>query len=487
MSRPTAEKGEGHTRSRNRELFWQFVNYLKDYCANCTLAGFAYIANSRLHFTERIFWLLCVVLSAMGCYYLIYDYQRSFPTRAASIVYESLPPFSKWKFPTISMCEVVYKYELTKEVEAYITSLGGDVDGGDYNFEVESHIAYILFPHQYHEGIIKNHCHPPEVECPNCAQCPAENYRQIQRRFGANCSDVFVDCELSGKKFDCCRYFLPMITPYGQCFMLNSLQNNEPGSKHWLRNELDPATEKALLHVITRLPVQVSLLNAEDLPHTALQPVGVSVTDPGQGKYLQFHRETMDNDPDVHEIPPKLRSCRFPEENLPSSVYKAYSFSTCLSDCTRNFQMAKCGCTPYFMNPLADPRYPDCGLEGLLCLELNMVAKPDAKLLMNNNKGFNDSCGCLPSCNDGDIQAIYEAISTFKKGTTDRNITLSMPALPTDQYRRQALRTRLDVVVSMGGMLGLFLGASILSGIEFISFFTVRAFNNARRNRSARP
>lgn len=69
----------------------------------------------------------------------------------------------------------------------------------------------------------------------------------------------------------------------------------------------------------------------------------------------------------------------------------------------------------------------------------------------------------------------------FDKSTTTRNITLSMPALPTDQFRRQALRSRLDVVVSMGGMLGLFLGASILSGIECIYYFTVRAFNNAWR------
>lgn len=32
---------------RYGSLFWKFVTYLKDYCANCTLAGFAYIANHR--------------------------------------------------------------------------------------------------------------------------------------------------------------------------------------------------------------------------------------------------------------------------------------------------------------------------------------------------------------------------------------------------------------------------------------------------------
>jgi len=62
-----------------------------------------------------------------------------------------------------------------------------------------------------------------------------------------------------------------------------------------------------------------------------------------------------------------------------------------------------------------------------------------------------------------------------------------MPFLPTDQYRRQSLRTPLDVVVSMGGMLGLFLGASILSAIEFVYYFTVRPLSNMLGARAARP
>lgn len=58
-----------------------------------------------------------------------------------------------------------------------------------------------------------------------------------------------------------------------------------------------------------------------------------------------------------------------------------------------------------------------------------------------------------------------------------------MPEFATERYRRQALRTRLDVVVTIGGILGLFLGASILSGIEFIYYFTLRLWNNYRMER----
>lgn len=65
-------------------------------------------------------------------------------------------------------------------------------------------------------------------------------------------------------------------------------------------------------------------------------------------------------------------------------------------------------------------------------------------------------------------------------GVQEAHITMSMSMWPTNQYRRQALRTNLDVIVSIGGILGLFLGASLLSAIEFIYYFTIRAINNRR-------
>lgn len=55
-----------------------------------------------------------------------------------------------------------------------------------------------------------------------------------------------------------------------------------------------------------------------------------------------------------------------------------------------------------------------------------------------------------------------------------------MSNLPSERYRRQALRSRLDAVVTIGGILGLFLGASLLSGLEFFYYFTVRLWNDVR-------
>ncbi|XP_017844687.1 pickpocket protein 28 [Drosophila busckii] len=384
------------------------------------------------------------------------------------------------KFPTVAICEVNTKNELGEDVEAYVTSLGKGIRE-EYNFDVEAHISFILFPSQYTHGTIKARCLRYE-DCDNCAKCPKTGYRKLVETFGANCTEIFEQCWLAGKEFDCCQYFLPLYTPYGTCFMLNSLQNNHPGSQHWMSLELD-RSQKPELQVVTSRSIQVSLLNEEDIPNTALKGISLVIQE-GQDRALHFHSELMANDVDVRDIPIEARNCRFPDETLPWSLYHAYSFSTCISDCTRIFQEEVCKCNSYLLNPYADARFVDCGLAGYSCLEASSMIIPDVKKVMR----FNSSrlqCSCLPSCAEGDIRTVYESVLRFNPKGQEANITLVMPVWPTDQYRRQVLRSRLDGVVSIGGILGLFLGASILSGIEFIYYFTLRAANTALMARRA--
>ncbi|EDV93619.1 GH18177 [Drosophila grimshawi] len=467
--------------NRNKcDLGWRFVHYLKEYCQNCSLAGFSYIANHNLHLTERIFWLICILASTFGVYHLIDMYQRDYTSRAVSIVHESLSPFALLKFPSISVCEVRFKTDFSEEVENFVGSLGTDLNG-PYNWEVESYISFILFPYQYTTGMFTR-CDPYE-KCDGCAKCPKNGYRHIASRFAFNCSDLFVECKLSHQPFDCCQYFLPMLTPFGSCFLFNSLQNNNPGSKHWLPAMLDRGSHPEMRLHLTRA-AQVSVRNEEDITNQPLPSVGVIVLE-GQHKTLQFHKEDMVNDPSMRDIPVAARDCYFPDEVQPWSMYKAYSFSACISDCSRLYQMELCNCSIYNLTPYENKRYPDCDFAGYLCLEKASMVKQDVKRLFSINSPT-INCHCLPSCTEGDLKSIYED----QNGERSVNITLVMPIWPTDQYRRQVLRTSLDVVVSIGGILGLFLGASIQSAIEFVYYFTLRAANTAlmaRREQRKRP
>lgn len=41
------------------------------------------------------------------------------------------------------------------------------------------------------------------------------------------CSKLISSCIWNGKPFDCCKYFHPIQTTIGKCYLLNSIQNNE--------------------------------------------------------------------------------------------------------------------------------------------------------------------------------------------------------------------------------------------------------------------
>ncbi|XP_025199371.1 sodium channel protein Nach-like [Melanaphis sacchari] len=52
-----------------------------------------------------------------------------------------------------------------------------------------------------------------------------------------------------------------------------------------------------------------------------------------------------------------------------------------------------------------------------------------------------------------------------------------MDRLPAERLKRNVVRGRLDVLVSLGGSVALFVGASILSFLEIIYYFIIRMRN----------
>lgn len=104
----------------------------------------------------------------------------------------------------------------------------------------------------------------------------------------------------------------------------------------------------------------------------------------------------------------------------------------------------------------------------------------------------------MPSCNEVDILMIHETRDNIYSGAVEpfSIIEVSLANLPTERYKRNVVRGKLDLVgkntrniwllfnlnnelfvhaVSIGGSTGLFVGASLLSFVEIIYYFTIRA------------
>lgn len=114
-----------------------------------------------------------------------------------------------------------------------------------------------------------------------------------------------------------------------------------------------------------------------------------------------------------------------------------------------------------------------CDHEGMLCC---------GKVWAANSTNFEESCGCLPECNKIDYN--FEVIEEKRKWSMDQysfvNISASIHFADDEfiAYRRFESYGAVSLLSKIGGMLGLFLGISVLSVVEVFYFLTLRLFND---------
>lgn len=68
-------------------------------------------------------------------------------------------------------------------------------------------------------------------------------------------------------------------------------------------------------------------------------------------------------------------------------------------------------------------------------------------------------------------------------GTQENSITVEYLTWPIIRYKREVLFGWVDLLVSFGGIAGLFLGFSLLSGVEIVYYFTMRTCCMVYKNR----
>jgi amiloride-sensitive sodium channel len=145
-----------------------------------------------------------------------------------------------------------------------------------------------------------------------------------------------------------------------------------------------------------------------------------------------------------------------------------------------------CNCTIAFLFPPQD--YPVCNITGLLCLikynEIFNAEKPLIKSPFFNEDEDGISCFCNPECSRIEYSTVINPI--YDEEPIDDELVLidifyANPVMM--KYRTDVTFSFMDLVVGFGGIMGLFFGASILSGMEMIFYSSIALFYQYRRNR----
>ncbi|XP_070504703.1 pickpocket protein 28-like [Chironomus tepperi] len=201
-------------------------------------------------------------------------------------------------------------------------------------------------------------------------------------------------------------------------------------------------------------------------------------------RMMTLTAKSFRNDPEMKKYAPESRRCYFDgERNL--KYFKSYTKAHCDYECMTNYTLKQCGCVKFSM-PRSDDT-PVCDLDKTKCYFKAMMEWPDkddesqqgdGKMLM--------PCNCLPSCSD-----IKYSIKLDKEAILDSAIRLAHLKNKTESnvYARMAIRFNdhsideqenyvayklQNFIADFGGLLGLFMGCSILSIVEVI-FHCIRA------------
>lgn len=195
---------------------------------------------------------------------------------------------------------------------------------------------------------------------------------------------------------------------------------------------------------------------------------------------------------------PERRKCYFEGEKR-LKYFEHYTKRNCEFECLINITQALCSCSRFDF-----PREPNeriCGLSDYKCVsymaqemflkEISLEEEALAKYYMEKWKPpYNTiqfGCNCWTSCRS--IQ--YEAdkretkffdfplamIKTDQNGTIDYDMTKLVITFKDSEFfamKRSELYGLTDFIANCGGLLGLFMGISLLSFAEIFYFFTVR-------------
>ncbi|KOB70022.1 Uncharacterized protein OBRU01_11299 [Operophtera brumata] len=213
--------------SKYFEIWWNGIKRLPE---ATSIHGFRFIADSKRHWAERIFWLIFVVLSWYGSFLLIAAQYDAYQNNPISFVVETT--YKDWDTMFPSVVELAYFKGIT-----YYTS---------------------------------EFCNL-ENPLPECIKSNFTYYANLVR---SNCAETLEDCYWNGEPFECCDFFRPMDTELGTCYAINSIQGREkyPPILPMISNR---TTGPGFIKFNVMVTGNVYVLNEEDVP--ALTTIGSDV------------------------------------------------------------------------------------------------------------------------------------------------------------------------------------------------------------------
>ncbi|XP_033233293.1 uncharacterized protein ppk29 isoform X4 [Drosophila pseudoobscura] len=371
-------------------------------------AAIGFLLNSFSN--RRFFWICVILLSAWNMTTIFLLMKNRSDTDSTSIGVTT--SYLSWinTFPAVSLC--LSKNRITKEFSEAVKRRAANNQSPSYTY-IRTLYDYLF--------INPNNLYLKEEYCKDLnSTCGVDILDMRKELFASSCTEFMEQIYFSEKLLpNCEEIFKFHELEMGYCFLANNLIDYPENQPYF----------NALSYTITSDPSVHS-----------------------------FNVEGIDNHHDVIDEPVSQRMCKFDTETNDNKVL--YSFSSCMSEIRSEIEMKLCNCTLFNQSEQNPLKY--CGVEGIVCLDKENLATKVKSYVGSNMV-------CLPSCMEQQISYVGSREKNFNEYGDSIMVEIEITSPPTARYFRAVTQTKLDLVVAIGGVIGLFTGASLLNILEIIS------------------
>ncbi|KAH8287901.1 hypothetical protein KR018_006959 [Drosophila ironensis] len=454
------------------------------YFDNCCIHGFRYLVQTMLILLERILWLMLLAVSIYFCIIICLASIDRYYTKSTHIGLERNYHFWNTTVPSLTVCPMQrlndsyfaefcrhngikgnQKNVLWDFLENLANSTYANFQNIPESDEIDQAIQAIgLTPDRYME-LIYNLTFDSTYE-------PNEKLR-------TRCIDGQANIDVR-----------QVLTEFGLCYLGNTRLGKEYSSRYLIFGEYPEVMTYENTH--PQLPYQIGSYFEKDVGYTLLgfsseaidsyvhSAFEVSKVDSNFGYttdgvvYDPVSEEIIAEDNLEKETTVLMRKCRYyHESNL--THFPFYTRNVCLQECRINLAYKICKCIPHF--------YPNrFGRPKKVCdyktLRSCFPSHASFFLQLYEENGHHEKpspCHCEQNCLDAVVTTRTALPMTGSRQLLGSiGSSISIKNWPQSRLKRQVIFSFTDLLVSIGGTAGLFLGFSVLGLVEFMYFFTIR-------------
>ena len=432
------------------------------YIQSTTTHGVVYIFIGKSKI-RRLFWLVIVLTAAIGCLFNVSNriiFLANGPTSTTVSIIEA----DSINFPAVTLCN------LNLIRKSYLESVSPGL----------AEFVRNVFYSQGNDQLCQNAIE--QFETSNSVLVN-ESFPDLLWRGRHTAEDTIFTCRFKGQE---CNWtdFVPILTPSGVCYTFNggkqapTMKTNGTGIRFALSLIVSIQQDEynAALNQDAGIKISVHPQNEPPQP----DELGIAIP-PGKNAFISLKQRNILNKN-------SKRKCR---EGSATSSFNflqgefPYSVSACQSDCLRSNIAKKCGCLgsgtqgTLFTTKSQYHNLKNCTIEDICCQSMEIYQ--------------HDACECPVACSKiqyttgisySEFPANYAARDLAESVNSQLNTTINTSVFQenflginiyfeTLTLEEQVTDNAYDIVAllsDIGGQLGLFLGASVISVFEFVTW-----------------